>query len=215
MKSILKQTRSLIADFDRYLDSIEEASLMLPQALKDFFHDRDQEFTRRMENLTDLEKKADETRRNIRYKLYTKMLIPESRGDVLSILENIDKVIDSIKHSAMRIHIERPVIPEYLREGLLDLTEAARLSVDYTVRASKAYLNKPEQVQDYLNKIRFYEHEADTLEQNLRKAVFTSDEKRLSAKMQLSGIIEDISSIADVAEDVSDRISVAAIKREF
>jgi uncharacterized protein Yka (UPF0111/DUF47 family) len=50
----------------------------------------------------------------------------------------------------------------------------------------------------------------------MKRAVFADEaEQRLSAKMQLSMIIEELSGIADTAEDVSDRISIAAIKREY
>jgi uncharacterized protein Yka (UPF0111/DUF47 family) len=93
---------------------------------------------------------------------------------------------------------------------------SATASVDFTVQAAKSYLSNPEGVHDLLTKVHFHEHEADKLEDSMKRAVFADEaEQRLSAKMQLSLLIEDISGIADTAEDVSDRISIAAIKREY
>ena len=47
---------------------------------------------------------------------------------------------------------------------------------------------------------------------NLKKAIFVSD-LDLARKMHLREFVEQIDAVADVAEDVSDRLAAYAIKR--
>jgi uncharacterized protein Yka (UPF0111/DUF47 family) len=70
-------------------------------------------------------------------------------------------------------------------------------------------------VEDYIHKVHFYEHEADQLEEQAKKAIFESTEiERLSEKLQLRNFVELIASLSDEAEDVAERLSVYAIKRQ-
>ncbi len=216
MPVILNKTHKLISDFDSFLDAIGRSALIFKALMVDYLRSDSAGMSRHIQELRSLEADCDQLRREIRFRLYSRMLIPENRGDVLSILENADRIIDTTKKVAVKLEIEEPQIPEFLRQGMRDLSDSVSGAVDFTVQAAKAYLKTPGSVQDLLSKVHFHEHEADELEDSLKRAVFADqEEKRLSAKMQLSLLIEGISSIADTAEDVSDRISVAAIKREF
>jgi uncharacterized protein Yka (UPF0111/DUF47 family) len=134
------------------------------------------------------ETRCDELRREIRFRLYSRMLIPENRGDVLSILENADRMVDKLKAVAVKLDIEQTdAPPSFLQQGMGDLAASATASVDFTVQAAKSYLSNPEGVHDLLTKVNFHEHEADKLEDSMKRAVFADEaEQRLSAKMQLS-----------------------------
>jgi predicted phosphate transport protein (TIGR00153 family) len=216
MARLFNRTAELVADFNSYLDDISQSGLIFQALIRDYLRENHESITVRLEELKEREARCDQLRRQIRFRLYSKMLIPENRGDVLSILENADRIIDTIKNVAVRLDIEKPLLPDFLTKDLTDMAEAVAASVDHTVRAAKGYLNAPAEVQDLLTKVHFYEHEADKLEDSMKRAVFADTaEQRLSAKMQLSLLIEAISEIADTAEDVSDRISVATVKREY
>lgn len=216
MSLLLPNTRSLVTEFDSFLDAIQKSALIFEALFRDYLREDQANLEVHLDELSDLESRADDLRREIRFKLYSRMLIPENRGDVLSILENADQIIDALKKTAVGVDIEHPFLPKYMRPGLQDLVKSAVAAVDFTIQAANSYLRDPGRVQDFLTKVHFHEHEADKLENSLKRAVFAAeDENRLSAKMQLSFLVESISEIADVAEAVSDRISIAAIKREY
>jgi predicted phosphate transport protein (TIGR00153 family) len=216
MAKIFNKTTELVADFNNYLDSIAQAALIFQALMRDYLRGDMENLQVHLKELQERETRCDELRREIRFRLYSRMLIPENRGDVLSILENADRMVDKLKAVAVKLDIERPTLPEFLQQGMGDLAASATASVDFTVQAAKSYLSNPEGVHDLLTKVNFHEHEADKLEDSMKRAVFADEaEQRLSAKMQLSMIIEELSGIADTAEDVSDRISIAAIKREY
>jgi hypothetical protein len=57
-----------------------------------------------------------------------------------------------------------------------------------------------------------YEKEADKISLNLKTAIFDSS-LDLSLKIQLREFADRIDGIADLAEDVADRLAIYAIKR--
>ena len=63
-----------------------------------------------------------------------------------------------------------------------------------------------------MHKVGFYESEADKMGHKLMGAVFSSDID-LSRKNQLRSVVLHIDNIADIAEDVSDKLAVFALKR--
>jgi uncharacterized protein Yka (UPF0111/DUF47 family) len=58
-----------------------------------------------------------------------------------------------------------------------------------------------------------YEKEADKLSTNLKKQIFSS-KRELALKLHLREFVDRIDSIADHVEDVADRLTIYAIKRQ-
>jgi uncharacterized protein Yka (UPF0111/DUF47 family) len=67
-------------------------------------------------------------------------------------------------------------------------------------------------VRDHINKVQLFESESDKIAAKLKHIVFRTD-IQLSQKMHMRYFALHIESIADEAEDVCDRLSIAAIKR--
>lgn len=144
------------------------------------------------------------------------MLIPESRGDVLGLLETTDNVVDAIKKVLLQFDIEMPDIPESLKEEFMELTKMSVKTVDEMVLASRAFFREISIVNDHVNKVHYFEHEADKIEEEIkRKAFNSSDIKELSKKVQLRYFAEKVALISDEAESVCDRLSIYVIKRSF
>jgi hypothetical protein len=57
-----------------------------------------------------------------------------------------------------------------------------------------------------------YEKEADKISTNLKIALFESD-LELVSKLHLREFVDRIDGVADLAEDVADRLTIYAIKR--
>jgi len=71
-------------------------------------------------------------------------------------------------------------------------------------------------VNDYVNKVHFYEHEADDVEETLKRKAFDSNEiTRLSRKVHMRYFAEKIALVSDIAEAVAERLSVYTIKRRI
>ncbi len=215
MQLLFKQIGKLEKQIESLLDDIEHAALLFKAAIADYLEKRISEFNARLEQISDLESKMDEQRRDIRYKLYSRMLIPDSRGDVLSLLENIDNIIDLTKEVLMQFSIEQPSIPAELHTKFLKLTEASIEAMLNTVLASRVYFRELHLINDYINRTFFFEHEADAIESAIKKEIFGLKDCGLAEKMQLRDFTEHIAGVSDESEAVCERLSVAAVKRNI
>lgn len=216
MSILFGKAKNIEAQVEQFFDKISEAGLIFNAGIKDYL-DRDfEQFKRRIKDIKKQEGEADNLRREIRYYLYTKMLIPESRGDVLGLLETSDNVIDTTKTVLSHFDIENPLIPEELNGDFLKLTEASVSALSNLVKANRAFFKNNNIIHDYIHKVHFHEHEADRIEEKLKRAIFESTELAgLAEKLQLRDFVAYISSLADDAEDVAERLSVYSIKRSI
>lgn len=216
MSLFFNKVSMLEGEIESMLDEISQSGLIFVAAIKEYLEGDKEKFLDRLKKVMDLESDVDDKRREIRYKLYTQMLIPESRGDVLSLLENIDNVIDAIKDVLIQFEIENPEIPEELHRDFNELAQASQEAVNYTVKAARSFFKNIHLINDYINKTYFYEHEADIAESSIKRKVFSSDEYGdLAQKMHIRDFAVHIASISDEAEAVCERLSVAAIKRSI
>ncbi|MDZ7794123.1 MAG: DUF47 family protein [Spirochaetia bacterium] len=216
MGKLFKQTAYLIADIDNFLDNISKAGLLFGLALREYLEGEEKKFHARIDEIAELESDSDVLRREIRHKLYSKMLIPESRGDVLNVLENIDNVIDTTKKVVFQIDIERPSISEDLKKDFQELVMTSQNALDFTVKAARAFFRDSEIINDYVHKVYFYEHEADKIEELIKRKVFSSEElPTLAERMHIRDFATYVASLSDESQAVCERISVAAVKRSL
>ena len=209
------KTKRLEADIDSYLDRVTTAGLILLEGIRAYLKGKHDKFERNFHDLSVLESEADTMRRDIKYHLYTYMLIPESRGDVLGILETMDDIVDICEKVLEQFSIETPEIPDNLKGYFLELTELSEQSVEEVVKAARAFFRQISLVPDFVNKVHFFEHEADDVEENLKRKAFNSAEiTSFSHKVHMRHFAEKIAEVSDVAEQVAERLSVYAIKRK-
>lgn len=110
----------------------------------------------------------------IEFQLHTLAFIPDFRGDVLSMLENLDFVLNVMKENMVSMGIEAPNFLGDIHTDILHLTEAARMAVERAVLASRACLRDIRAVKDHLAKVMLCEKEADGHADKLKRAFFAS-----------------------------------------
>lgn len=216
MKHILfGRSKELEIEITKYLDLVNQAAMIFKRDLSRYIN---KEFEKFEDNLSDIKKNendADELQKDIKYKLYKYMLIPESRGDVLNIIEEIDTVTDMVKKVLYQISIERPRIPKDLENDFFELIDNNSEAVNMLVKSVRAFFEEISQVNDYVNKVHFFEHEADKNEERLKRRLFSEEFENIDIayKMQLRYFIEKITALSDQSETISEDVSVAAVKR--
>ena len=206
------RTRALESQVDAFLDTVQRGILAMHEAMRCYLEQDQEEFERGLGQVRDHESQADELSRDIEMTLYTYSLLPESRGDVLQLLEMIDSLVDQSKDLLGRLHSELPNIPEEFRPGFLRLTEMSAQAADFAIKAARSYFRKPDNVAHDVNKVDFYESEADRVALKLKRAVFQTD-LSLSEKLHLRYFVDSVESISDIAEDVGAVVNIATIKR--
>jgi len=175
----------------------------------------DDEFLRRANQAHSYESTSDDLRRNIEFKMYNESLIPESRGDLLGMLETIDKVPNMGVHVLRDIYKADISLPEKFRvrfKELFDINiEAALLSVDI----AKKYFQDPGGVLELHSKIDKTESRSDRLPLTLTRDIYTYDAVSEARKLLLKLFISKIGEISDRAEDFADRVRLLSVKSVF
>ena len=222
--SVFGKSKALEALIDEYLDLASEAGMMFEEGLSAYVAGGADELARaenvgqKAQQITVLKAKAGDLRREAEQALYTEMLLPDSRGDVLSLLDELGTLLDIMKRQLVDVTIEQPVIPDAIKEDLGRLIATVAKSVESTVQASRAFFRDFRAVRDHIHKIGYHESVADTIVLRIRKAVFAassdpSSELSLAQKLHVVAAAKAVNQLADEAKDVGERLSIYALKR--
>jgi len=203
---------SLVSQIDEFLDVVAEGGLIFPLALASYLKGDIKAFEERIEQIEKLEARADKISLEVETSLYSRSLLPESRGDVLGLLENTDDVIDSIKSVLNLFLQERPEIPAQFHEGFLELGEACTKATQALVIAIRYFFKDVQAVHDQLHLVYFHEREADRISDKIKKALFASDMEKVE-KIHLRYFTLNVEKVSDLAESVAKRLNISAIKR--
>ena len=209
------RTRALEGQVDEFFDKVVETGMLFGRAVRVYLEEGPGEvFEGYVVQARDIEHRADELRRSIESELYARTLIPELRADVMSLLEDTDRLVNMYKGHLFRISIQRPDIPPEFDKGFGDLVDAVVVCVEAVVLAARAFFRDMESVRDHCAKTMFLETETDKASTQLQRAVFASG-LPLEKKMHVRYFVERIDDIANKAEDVADNLLIYAIKRRI
>ena len=210
---LFKRTSELEQKIDSFFDKFSETTVVYRLAIRAYLKEGlNDEFQDRLERVNTLESEADTLRRDIEKQLYTNTLIPDSRGDVLGLIETVDQLFSQLVSSLWAFSIEQPDIPKEYRVGYRKLTTMVVKAADELGLSGRAYFRNPYDVPAYNHKVMLYEKEADILSTSIKREIFSSS-LELSQKLHLKSFVEQIDGVADMAEDIADRLSIYAIKR--
>lgn len=214
MAVLFKRIHELEMQIDRYLDTVLKGALLFRQGIRFYLEKRLDEFTQRLNTLNALESEADALRRQIENTLYARTLIPDSRGDVLGLLESTDAVLNTATETLIQFSVQKPEIFAEFSQAYLDLTESSMNAMEEMVKAIRAYFKDLNAIRDHTNKVMFYEEESDRISEKMLDDLFNT-KRSLSKKLHMRDFIDSVENIADETEDVCDRLAIAAIKRNI
>ena len=210
---LFRRTVALEGEIDEFLDLLSEAGLLFKLGIETYLNEEGSEnFEEKLHQVNKIESSADKLRRSIETQLYAQTLIPDARGDVLGLLENLDNITNKIEGTLWAFSIEKPLIPNQHKEDFIQLITFVVEAVEAVTQASRAFFRNIDAVGDHNHKVMFYEKEADKISTKLKRSVFSSDID-LAHKTHLRHFVENIDSVADWAEDVADRLTIYVIKR--
>lgn len=215
MAILFRASGELQAAVDEYLDSVSQCIMVFKRGVDNYISQSEEKFQDNLESIDKLESSADRLRRHVETDLYSHSLIPEHRGDVLGLLESIDNIADTTKVVLCQFDIERPFIPDEVKDGFKELTSQAAEAAENVITAGRAFFKDVRQVKDHLHKVYFYEKECDKISYGIKRKVFRMEKLELSRKVHLRYFAQHIDDIADEAEKVADRLSIYTIKRSM
>ncbi|MDX9823178.1 MAG: DUF47 family protein, partial [Syntrophales bacterium] len=129
--SILKIRMGIEKEIDEFLNQVSEAGLLCKNGMDAYLKRNMEAFSQSLTSIRNTEHRGDDLRRSIEQDLYKKTLIPESRGDVMALLEDMDALLDRFTALIWQFEIERPDICAEFHEDFREL-------LNYSVEAVEA-----------------------------------------------------------------------------
>jgi predicted phosphate transport protein (TIGR00153 family) len=212
---ILKTRIGIEKQVETFLNHVSLSGLIFRQGCEYYLYGNKKDFERKLQEITDCEHKADELRRTINERLFTKTLIPESRGDVMELLENMDSLLDRFKGAMWRFEMEHPDLCEEFHSDFLQLIETVIEANEAIVSSCRAFFTDITTVSTHLHKVSYWESESDKISIRLQSAIFAKKDLRLSHRMQQRDFARHLDKIADRAEDIADKLNIYVIKRSL
>jgi len=212
---ILKRKLEIGKRIDDFLDNVSESGLLFKLGVDSYLKGNVESFEKKLEDITHTENQGDSLRRSLEEQLYVQTLIPESIGDVLELLENMDTLLDCFKGAMWRFEIEYPTIPPEMHNDFKELVSCVVDSVEAMVRSVRAFFKDIAAVSDHMHKVSYWEKQSDKVSTRLQRSIFRHNELQLSHKLQLRDFVMHVDQIADQAEDVADKLSIYVIKRSL
>lgn len=200
---------------DEFLDLVSESGLIFKMAIAAYLKGDIEAFLKKIEQITTAEHKGDSLTRTLEERLYIQTLIPDSRGDVLELLESMDSLLDLFKGAIWQFEIERPEIWPEFHDAFKELVGYVVEAVEAVVLSSRAFFKNIAAVSDHMHKVSYWETESDKVASNLQRAIFKREDMRMSHRLQMRDFAKMVDNIADVAEDVADRLAIYVIKRSL
>jgi predicted phosphate transport protein (TIGR00153 family) len=158
------------------------------------------------------ESKADDIREEINNLMYGKVLIPEARGDIMRLLEAIDKIPRLFEAVLFMIQTQQLSVPEFLVPDIRELVRISLACCDLVAEQSTALLKNYEGIRALMNTIDTNESHCDHFERRIITKIFAADLDPF-LKLQLKELIIQIGDISDQADRVSKRINIMSLKR--
>ena len=159
-----------------------------------------------------VESQADDICREIEVMMYAKALFPESRGDILGLLETMDKVPNQAESAVQMLVNQHISVPEAYRGQIKQLVKICHRCGNTMLDSAGKLFSDFTTATVALGKIDELESEADSVEEAIVEQVFSSDKDGF-VKIMLRDLIKKIASVSDRAENTGDCIRIIVAKR--
>ena len=158
------------------------------------------------------ESAADDIRREIEVMMYSKALFPESRGDILGLLEAMDRIPNQAESVIGMLYNQHISIPSEYKDQLFGLIGICRRCVEVLVDGTAKLFSDFTNATVAVGKVDELESEADYMEEAIIEHIFAGAMDGFN-KILLRDIVRQIAAINDRAENTGDRIRLIVAKR--
>ncbi len=213
MINIFKTSKSVALSIDEFFDKIDLGILNFKKGAKNYINGNSSEFDKNLKTINILEIDADTIKRRIENDFYLHSLMPNYSSDILTLIESVDDIIDMSRDVLNQFDVETPHMPESIKKDFLELVSLASKSAENVVPAARIFFTSPDEVKEKIQKVLFYNREADTLSNNIKRKIFQEfDSLQLSEKIHLRYFALHIEQVSDAAKNIAHQLSSLVIK---
>lgn len=211
-----KSTRKTVENLDKFFDIADQCLLVFEEGVKSYLYEEEGRFENSVENISRLESEADDIRHQIDVDIYRQAGISGLRGDILRLNERLEHIVYVMSNDLFQFEVERPFIPLSLRTDYLLLLELSVKAASTAVPIARKFFQNPKDVPDSLNKVYFYQKEADRKAKALKRKVFQEmSDLKLSEKFHLRYFALHIEDLAAGGVKIADQLAVMSVRNDF
>lgn len=204
---VTQMVTDYMASCDQVMETLHQAfSLFLQQGLSPAFSDL-------VHTVDCLESECDDKRRTIESAMYEKALIPESRTDILGLMDRLDRIPNRAEHIAYDVLNEHLLVPDPFAEHYRQLIGLNHDCYRYTAEAVRALFTDMDAIRGLVERIDRKEGESDVLRRSIIQSVFGDDGVAPDQRILLRDLARHISGLSDRCEDVGDILTMMAVRR--
>ena len=170
------------------------------------------EFAFLIEQTHKFESKADDIRDEINYLMYSRALIPESREDVMNLIEQVEVIPRIFELVLHLIRTQKINIPDFVLPEVKNLIRMSVESCDLMIKQIDLMLKNRQGIRALMTTIDHNESHCDHIERSLMTKVFDSNLDPIH-KIQLKELIIAMGEVSDQADRVSKRVNIMVLKR--
>ena len=171
-----------------------------------------EEFNFLKEQTDKYESKADDIIDEINDLMYSKVLIPDSREDIMNLLHSLDKIPGYLEIVLFMIKYQKLVIPEKFFKDIKELIGISLKACTTLSEQVAGFIKKEQGTRTFMNTIDKYESHCDYIEKRLIQETFASNIDPF-IKLQLKELIICMGDISDQADRVSKMVNILSMKR--
>lgn len=200
---------------DDHIDKVGEVLAKTMATLKYYFNDQIAEAKTCAKEVDRLETEADDILRGFMTCLQEGAFMPLIRKDIFQVISAVDKVANAAESTCDFCLSQRPHIDRQFRDAFEDIVQA-NVEIFPDLKAAVDILklgtfgmagDEDKSFHDIAKNISVSESNIDDLEWKLTREIFSSD-LPLANKMHLHELLNHITKISDLTEDVADRIQI-------
>lgn len=135
------KTRFLAGLIEEFLDKISEGVFMVEAGFRAYLSNTDDQeiCEEKLQQVIEIKRSCSDLRRRIVTMLYTEMLLPDARGDVLRLLGNLFELLDEMGDDYQEMMIVQPRGLSGFAEDFAELNAMAMRCVQAVVLAARTF----------------------------------------------------------------------------
>lgn len=207
-KTLLDMLQQYLSVVEETVDEFSEAfTYLLENGIDDHFEVLGSQTHKKESN-------ADDLRRDIELEMYKKSLLPESRKDLLEVIELIDRIPNRAESILSMFHTQHTELLKEIKDDMKELLALSSETVKHVIRITKSCFDSKEDISDLARLIDNNESVGDRLERKMIKTIFAKDIDTGEKILQKEFVLE-LGAICDLCESVKDKLVITSIKRSI
>lgn len=201
---------------DEHIEAVKSCISEYVVAMDDMLEQKD-DSVRMMHTIKmqKLETEADTIRHLIIREMLNGGLLVDSRKSLMHIIEYTDKVAGVAEDVIEMMYQERVDVPEFMIMPIKEMNSITKEQLALLCETVRQVIYKYniDELYRIIRKIEDLESDVDTIQKQLLNDLFRTD-MTLANKLHLKQLINEVGSMSDLIEDVSDEVEIVMLTRK-